>query len=179
MFVDVQPWVVRFIYNFVMSLRSFRSSVDLLVYLRINGIFSIWIERFIWYNGWICWVSCSIVVNILWKAIEWVIDRMMVCYMAKLVFTWQILNTCDWRWLCANTQNIIFYFVCATMPTYLIQSDSKNTIISSWCCFFFSRRFLFQVKKTLGIWKRVTPKYFISNFHFKTTKFSFSLSAPA
>lgn len=102
------------------------------------------------------------------------IDRMIVCYMAKLVFTWQMFNLCDWRWLCAHRKKntySAFDFVnaiewCTIVQVSPIQSDSKNTIIFDFVKFLFSP-LLFEVKKTLGISKRVTPKYFISNFHFK------------
>lgn len=37
------------------------------------------------------------------QSIAWLRIRRIV-YMAKLVFTWQMFNLCDWRWLCALTQ---------------------------------------------------------------------------
>lgn len=84
------------------------------------------------------------------------IDLMTICmyYMAKLVFTWQMFNLCDWRWLCAHTTNSIMHsrytsfttmpnkntwsncesecVVCVCFHVPPSRSDSKNTIIFEW-----------------------------------------------
>lgn len=72
-----------------------------------------------------------------------------------------------------NIMYSISFFVNGTMAPFIRDSDSKNTIIFDccccwcWCAIGGFMPLLCGVKKTLGIWKRVTSKYFISNFHFK------------